>query len=60
MLDKITAGTLGGEAFVISFENMGLEMEYNDGFGLDASVRASADATVAGISEGTIEVPAGE
>ena len=60
MLDKITAGTLGGEAFVISFENMGLEMEYNDGFGLDASVRESADATVAGISEGTIEVPAGE
>lgn len=60
MLDKITAGTLGGEAFVISFENMGLEMEYNDGFGLDANVRDSADATVAGISEGTIEVPAGE
>lgn len=60
ILDKITAGTLGGEAFVISFENMGLEMEYNDGFGLDAGVRESADATVAGISEGTIEVPAGE
>jgi basic membrane lipoprotein Med (substrate-binding protein (PBP1-ABC) superfamily) len=60
ILDKINAGTLGGEAFVISFENMGLEMEFNDGFGLDAGIRDSADATVAGISDGTIEVPAGE
>jgi basic membrane lipoprotein Med (substrate-binding protein (PBP1-ABC) superfamily) len=60
MLDKISAGTLGGEALVISFENMGLEMEFNDGYGLDASVRDSADATIAGIGEGTIEVPEGE
>ncbi len=58
MLDKIAAGILGGESFEISFENAGLAIEFNEGYRLDADVRNSADATIAGLTDGTIEVPA--
>ncbi len=60
VLDKIQAGTLGGEALSISVASGGLEMEYNDNFPLDAAIKASAEATIAGIADGTIEVPLGE
>jgi basic membrane protein A len=60
VLDEILAGNAGGEAVVISFENGGLEMEYNDGFTLDGAVRTSADETVAGLSDGSITVPVSE
>lgn len=59
MLDRIAAGTLGGESFVISFQNLGLQMEFNSGFALDADVRAAADSAIAGVSDGSIEVPRG-
>ena len=60
VLDKIQAGTLGGEALSISVADSGLELEFNDNYPLDADVKASAEATIAGIADGTIEVPAGE
>jgi len=60
VLDKIQAGTLGGEAVSISVADGGLELEFNDAFGLDADIRASAESTIAGIGDGSIVVPAGE
>jgi basic membrane lipoprotein Med (substrate-binding protein (PBP1-ABC) superfamily) len=60
ILDQIAAGKLGGEAFVISLSNGGLEMEFNDGYALDADIQASGVATIAGLSVGSITVPAGE
>jgi basic membrane lipoprotein Med (substrate-binding protein (PBP1-ABC) superfamily) len=60
VLDKIQAGTLGGEALSISVADGGLELEFNDAFPLDAAIKASAEATVAGIGDGTIEVPSSE
>ncbi|MDA3032417.1 MAG: BMP family protein [Actinomycetota bacterium] len=60
VLDKIQAGTLGGEALSISVADGGLELEFNGAFPLDAAIKASTEATVAGIGDGTIEVPASE
>lgn len=54
MIEMIEAGTLGGEAMQITLENGGLVLEYNDGFSLDADVRAAADEAVAGIIAGDI------
>jgi basic membrane lipoprotein Med (substrate-binding protein (PBP1-ABC) superfamily) len=54
VLDKVAAGTLGGESFTLTFENGGLEMAYNDGFELDAEIRASADTAVEGFTNGEL------
>ncbi len=50
----IDSGTLGGEVFIATLANGGLVIEYNDGFGLDDAVRTAADATAAGIADGSI------
>ena len=60
ILDQIAEGKLGGEAVVISLSNGGLEMEFNDGYALDADIKASGVATIVGLSDGSITVPAGE
>jgi len=54
MLDKIGDGTLGGEIYVIDFENEGLVIEYNDGFEVSDDVKAKADAAIDGIKDGSI------
>ena len=54
MIDAIEGGTLGGEVYTITLENDGLVMEFNDGYALDADVKASADAAIAGIADGSI------
>ena len=60
VLDKIQAGTYGGEALSISVASGGLELEFNDNFPLDADIKSSAEATIAGIADGTIAVPVAE
>ena len=50
----ISAGSLGGKAYEINLANGGLVIEYNDGFGLPADVRAAADNTIAGIIAGSV------
>ena len=54
MFESIEGGTLGGEVFELTLENGGLVMEYNDGFDLDADIRAAADEAVEGIIAGDI------
>lgn len=54
MLALRAGGTLGGEAFVLTLENGGLVIEYNEDFGLDPEIRAAADAAIAGIIDGSV------
>lgn len=59
IIDGIDAGTLGGSTYILTLENGGLEIEFNDGFDLDASVRTLADDTIAGIANGSISTGIG-
>ncbi len=60
IITKVKAGTLGGEAYVITLANNGLVMEYNNAYGLPTSVRAAADAAAQGIVEGSIKIEMGQ
>ncbi|MDX2379514.1 MAG: BMP family protein [Acidimicrobiia bacterium] len=59
LLDNLDAGTLGGAVYILTLANGGLVMEFNDGFGLDPEIRASADAAIAGLTDGSIETGVG-
>ncbi len=56
MISMIEDGTFGGEAFLITLENGGLEVEINSGFDLPAEVATLADDTVQGIIDGSITI----
>lgn len=57
MIEKINNGVYGGEAYTITLDNGGLVMDYNSDFDLPDDVKAAADAAVAGIKDGSIEIP---
>jgi basic membrane protein A len=61
VLDEIIAnidnGVYGGEAYTITLANGGLVMDYNSGYDLAEDVKATADAAVAGIVDGSIDIP---
>ncbi len=54
MIDKIEAGTLGGEVMIATLANGGIVIEFNDGYGLDSAIRAAAEAVAEGIADGSI------
>ena len=54
ILDAMADGAAGGETFTLTFANGGLEMVFNDNFGLSDEIRTSADETVAGLTDGSI------
>ncbi len=57
LMDMITNkadGTLGGESYVLTLENGGLEIEFNEAFELDEELVALADETIEGIIAGDI------
>ncbi|MFO7584868.1 MAG: BMP family protein [Anaerolineales bacterium] len=54
ILDRMSNGQLGGEAFITTLENKGLYMEYNEGFSRLGEVKDEAEATVQGIVNGSI------
>jgi basic membrane protein A len=56
MIDAIQAGTLGGKTFTMNLANGGEVIEFNPGFALSADAKAAADATIKGISDGTIKI----
>ncbi len=60
MIKLINEGTLGGEAYVLTLENGGLLIEYNDGYDLPADVKTLAEDTIQGIKDGSITVGVGE
>ncbi len=56
MVDLIHGGTYGGKAYQITLANGGEVVEYNPDFALSDDVKALADATAAGIADGSISV----
>lgn len=60
MIKLINEGTLGGEAYVVTLENGGLLIEYNDGFDLPAEIKTLAEETIQGIKDGSITVDVAE
>lgn len=54
MISKIESGTLGGEVLTATLANGGIVIEFNDGYGLDAAILEAAEATIAGIVDGSI------
>jgi len=56
IIAKVKAGTLGGEAFALTLGNDGLVIEYNEDYAVPDDVRALADATEAGIIDGSIVI----
>lgn len=54
IIDKIQAGSPGGEMFKIDLANGGEVIEFNDAFDLPADVKQLAEDTIAGIIDGSI------
>lgn len=58
MIESIKGGQLGGETYRADLADGGEVIEFNDGYDLPADVRADADATIAGIKDGSISTGA--
>jgi basic membrane protein A len=56
IIAKRTAGTLGGEKYILQLKNDGLKVVFNAGYALPDDVKAAADAAIAGIKDGSIKV----
>ncbi len=56
IIDLIDEGTYGGKAYVITLENKGLVIEYNDAFDLPADVKTAADDAANGIIDGSVTI----
>lgn len=54
LIDAFQAGTLGGNVYTLTLDNGGLVIEFNDAYPLDAAVKASGEATIAGLIDGSI------
>lgn len=54
MIAKIQAGELGGTAYVLTLENGGLKVTFNEGAQVPAEVTEAAAAAIQGIVDGTI------
>lgn len=56
MIALIKGGTLGGQSFVANLANGGEVIEFNPGYALSADVKALADQTIQGITDGSIKI----
>ena len=54
VVDQVKAGTLGGETFIMTFEDGGLDIQFNEAMDISAAVMDSAQATIDGLSDGSI------
>jgi basic membrane protein A len=54
MIDAIKGGTLGGTTYTIDLANDGEVIEYNPAYSVPADVKASGDAAIQGIEDGSI------
>jgi basic membrane lipoprotein Med (substrate-binding protein (PBP1-ABC) superfamily) len=57
VLNGIQAGKLGGSSYTINLKNGGEKIQYNPGYALSASVKASVQKVITGIQNGSIKVP---
>lgn len=58
MINKIQDGTLGGESYVITLENGGEVIEYNDNYDLPDDVKQAGEDAIKGIEDGSISTGA--
>lgn len=56
MIDAIQSGTMGGKTFTMNLANGGEVIEFNPAFALSADAKTAADATIKGISDGTLKI----
>jgi len=56
MIGLIQGGTLGGQAFTANLSNGGEVIEFNPGYSLPADAKAAAEATIKGITDGSIKI----
>jgi basic membrane protein A len=56
MIALIQAGTLGGKTFTINLANGGEVVEFNAEYAASADAKAAAEATIKGISDGSIKI----
>ncbi len=56
MIESAKSGVYGGKSYVLTLENGGLRIGYNEGFGIPSDVIDAAEAAVAGIIDGSITV----
>ncbi|MFP4432000.1 MAG: BMP family protein [Spirochaetaceae bacterium] len=56
MIMNAQNGVYGGESYVLTLENEGLKMAYNDGLEIPAEVIQAAEAAIQGIIDGSITV----
>jgi basic membrane protein A and related proteins len=56
MIAKHKAGVLGGTQYTLTLANGGLKIAYNPSYKLPASVKSAGDASIQGITKGTIVV----
>lgn len=54
IIDDIAGGKLGGEVYIATLANGGLEMEFNDAFGLDSALLTEAQELAASIAAGDV------
>jgi basic membrane lipoprotein Med (substrate-binding protein (PBP1-ABC) superfamily) len=55
MITLIEGETYGGQSFLITLENGGLEVEFNSGYALPGDVKDAAQAAIDGIVDGSIK-----
>ncbi len=60
MMTSINSGTLGTKVYTATLKNGGLKMTYNSKYNLPADVKALADKTVQGLSDGSIKTGVGQ
>ncbi len=56
MIANAQGGVYGGESYVLTLENEGLKMAYNEGFDIPDEVIEAAEAAIDGIVDGSITV----
>jgi basic membrane protein A len=56
IIPLVKSGTLGGKSFAINLKNGGEVIEFNPDYQLPADVKAAADQTISGISDGSITI----
>ncbi len=54
VVDQVKSGTLGGTEYIMTFEGGGLDIQFNPAMDIPADVITSAEATIAGLSDGSI------
>jgi basic membrane protein A len=56
MIANAQSGVYGGETYILTLANDGLQVAYNPSFDIPADVKEAAEAAIAGIVDGSISI----